>query len=281
MADRVALITDASACLPRAVLSRDDVRIVPITVHVGSEEYRSGVDLDLEKLYLAMERGVPVKSAAPTPLDYLDAIEATGDRPVVVVTPAAEFTRMYRNALLAVELAGPERTIPVVDSRSATAGHGLVLMAAMQARDGGGGLDDVVAAAEEASGRVELVACLETLDYLRQSGRVPALALGLANHLGVRPVFRMRQGAAERLGLPRSEDAALARIAREWRARGGASGGPAAVFHAARPERARQLAEMLGGVSFITEFSAAMAIHTGPGVVGVAWMRPPEGELGT
>ena len=181
---------------------------------------------------------------------------------------------MYRNALLAVELAGPDQTIPVVDSRSATAGHGLVVMAAMQARDRGGGLDDVVAAAEEAASRVELVACLETLDYLRQSGRVPALALGLANHLGVRPVFRMRQGTAERLGMPRSEEAALERIAKEWRAGGGAAGGAAAVFHAGRPERAEQLAGMLGGVSFITEFSAAMAIHTGPGVVGVAWLRP-------
>jgi fatty acid-binding protein DegV len=122
-----------------------------------------------------------------------------------------------------------------------------------------------------------LVACLETLDYLRQSGRVPALALGLANQLGIRPVFRLRNGTAERVALPRSEQAALSRIAREWRAAGG-EGQPSAVFHAARPELAEDLARMLGGASFITEFSAAMAIHTGPGVVGVAWLRPPDGE---
>ena len=183
---------------------------------------------------------------------------------------------MFRNASLAAELAGVP--VSVVDSRSATAGHGLVVLAAAEARDAGGQADDVVAAAEEAATRTELVACLETLDYLRQSGRVPALALGLANHLGVRPVFRLRDGTAERVALPRSEEAALARIVKEWRAQGGPEGSRTAVFHAGRPERAEQLASALRRVSFITEFSAAMAIHTGPGVVGVAWLRPADGE---
>src|SRR3989442_1017754 len=158
VAGRIALITDASACIPSSHLSRIDLRVVPINVQLGAEEFRSGVDLD--------------------------------DR------------RPYR-----------------------------------------------------------------------------ALALGLANQLGIRPVFRLRNGTAERLGLPRSEQSALGRIVREWRAGGGPQGRRTAVFHAARPELAGELARMVGEVSFITEFSAAMAIHTGPGVVGVAWLRPSDGEL--
>jgi DegV family protein with EDD domain len=273
----VALITDSSACIPPEAMRTADLFLVPIMVQVGPEEFQSGIDLEPSRLYRAMADGVPVKSAAPSPLDYLDAIERAGDRPVVIITPATEFTRMCSNARLAVELSG--RPVAVVDSRTATAGHGLVVLAAAEARDAGGNQDDVVAAAEEAASRVELVACLETLEYLRQSGRVPALALGLANHLGVRPVFRLRNGEAERLGLPRSESSALGRIVREWQGGGGPRGGRSAVFHAARPERAADLARMLGGVTFITEFGAAMAIHTGPGVVGAAWLRPIEGEL--
>jgi fatty acid-binding protein DegV len=118
-----------------------------------------------------------------------------------------------------------------------------------------------------------LVACLETLAFLRQSGRVPALALGLADHLGVRPVFRMRHGQAERVALPRSMEAAQARIVREWRSGGGKDAVWSAVFHASRPGLADGLVDALGGATFVTEFSAAMGIHTGPGVVGVAWVR--------
>lgn len=277
MADQVAIVTDSSACLPRALIRRHDIRLVPILVQIGSEEFRDGVDLQPARLYRALEREVPVKSSAPSPLDYLEAIEAAGDRPVVVITPATEFTRMHRHALLGAELSG--RPVTVVDSRSATAGHGLVVLAAAEARAAGGGVDDVVAAAEEAARHVELVAWLETLAFLRQSGRVPALAVELATHLGVRPVFRMRQGQVERVALPRSNAAALSRVVREWRARGGPASPWSAVFHAGRPERARELAGRIGGAAFVTEFSAAMAIHTGPGVVGVAWVRPSEGEL--
>jgi DegV family protein with EDD domain len=275
MPSGAALITDSSACIPAALIRRYRIRVVPIQVVVGDDEFRDGVNLDPNRLYRALERGLPVKSAAPTPLDYLDAIEAVPeDVAPVVLTPAAEFTRMHRNALLAAELSA--RRVSVVDSRSATAGHGLVVLAAAEAGQRTGVADDVVAAAEDAAGRAELVASMDSLEYLRQSGRLPAMALGLANHLGVRPVFRMRQGTAERLALPRTEDGALARVVKEWRAAGGTSAQSVAVFHAGRPERAAKLSALLGDrPSFITEFSAAMAIHTGPGVTGVAWLRAP------
>ena len=268
----VALITDSSACLPPSVRRRYDVGVVPILVQIDGEEFRDGVDLDPSALYRAVEEGTPVKSAAPSPLDYLDAIEAAGDGPVVVVTPAEEFTRMHRNAVLGAELSG--RPVSVVDSRSAAGAQGLVVLAAAEAGEAGGAIDDAVAAAEAAASAAELVAWIESLEYLRTSGRVPAFTLGLAAHLGVRPVFRMRAGTAERVALPRSDDAALRRVVREWRAGGGPSASRAAVFHAGRPELADRLAEQLGVETIVSEFSAAMAIHTGPGTIGLAWLRP-------
>jgi DegV family protein with EDD domain len=271
----ITLITDSSACIPGDTVRRLGISLVPILVTIENEEFPDGVEPGV--LYEALERGRAVKSAAPTPVDYLDAIERAPDGAVVVLTPAAEFTHMHRNARLAADMS--ERAVTVVDSRTATAGHGLVALAAAEVAARGGGVDDVVAAAEDAGRRAELVACLESLEYLRQSGHVPAIALGLANHLQVRPVFRMRGGTAERMGLPRSERAALGRIAKAWREGSGRSAPQPAVFHAGRPERARELATMLGGAAFVTEFSAAMAIHTGPGVVGAAWLRPPTDDL--
>jgi DegV family protein with EDD domain len=276
VADSVAIITDSSACIPQVLLGELGIHVVPITVYIDAEVFLDGVDLEPSAVYRAVDEGLPVKSAAPSPLDYLDAIEGAGSGPVVLITPATEFTRMFHHALLAAELSGGPVT--VVDSRSATAGHGLVVLAAAEARRRGGALDDVVAAAEDAAARAELVACLESLEYLRQSGHVPAMAVGLASHIGVRPVFRMRRGTAERLALPRSEQGALTRIAREWRAGGGPEATTSAVFHAARPDRAERLRDLLGGASFVTEFSAAMGIHTGPGVAGVAWLREAPGE---
>jgi DegV family protein with EDD domain len=272
LANAITLITDSSACVPPDAVRDLGIRVVPIQVRIAGDEFRDGVDLEPATLYAALERGAPVKSAAPTPLDYLDAIGTEGEGTVVIVTPAGEFTHMLPNATLAAEMS--DRPVVVADSRSATAGHGLVVLAAAEAAAAGGEPGDVLAAAREAGRRVELVAYLETLDFLRQSGHVPAPALGLASHLQLKPVFRLRDGTAERVALARTERGSAERVARAWREGAGPEAGRTAVFHAGRPERARELAAMLGGTTFIIEFSAAMAIHTGPGVVGAAWVRP-------
>ena len=127
---------------------------------------------------------------------------------------------------------------------------------------------------EDASARVDLVASLENLGPIRRSGRVPSVALDVAGRLGVRPVFRMRFGAAQPLASPRDTGAALARIQREWATGGGPATDRSAIFHADCHDLAESLERHLGRVDHVVELSAAMGIHTGRRVVGVAWLQP-------
>jgi DegV family protein with EDD domain len=267
----VAVITDSSACLqPREPSA---FRVVPVVIHLPDGDVMGDSPAAVDRVYEALRHREPVKSSAPSAVEYLAAIEdATAADDVVVITPAEEFTTMYRNACVAAEIAS-ER-VAVVDSRTAAAAHGLVVQEAAAAASSGASLEGVQAAAEDAARRAELVATLEGLEYIRESGRVPAAALGLARQLGVRPVFRLRDGAVERLGLPRSPQSAISRVAHEAQVLGVREAEHSVLFHAADPDRAEALGSMLG-VDDSTEFSPSMGIHTGPGVVGVAWLRPP------
>jgi DegV family protein with EDD domain len=267
----VVLVTDSSACLPPELADRSSLRILPIVIHLPSGDLRDGMEDAPRLVYEALARDEPVKSSAPSTLEYLTAMEEAEGDGVVVITPATEFTVMYRNAAVAAEIC--RRPAAVVDSRTAAAAHGLVVTAALEAAEAGGSLEDVVAAAEDASRRAELVAALDGVDFIRRSGRVPSVALELARQLGVRPVFRLQGGAVERLGVPRSPEAAIRRIRKEALARGLGEAAGAVVFHAASPRRAEELRALLEGGGPITEFSPSMGIHTGPGVVGVAWLR--------
>ena len=277
----VALVTDSSACLPgREARAPSDgrapVHVVPIVIHLPDGDVLGDAPAVADRVYEALRRKDPVKSSAPSAVEYLAAIEDAPAGDVVVITPAEEFTTMYRNACVAADLA--QERVAVVDSRTAAAAHGLVVQEAAEAAAAGGSLEHVAHVAEEAAGRAELVATLEGLEYIRQSGRVPPAALGLARHLGVRPVFRLHGGTVERLGVPRSPHSAISRVAHEARERGFDDAERSVLFHAADPERADVLGAMLG-VEEATEFSPSMGIHTGPGVVGVAWLRPtgPDG----
>jgi DegV family protein with EDD domain len=266
--DTVALITDSSACLAERHVP---VRVVPVVIHLPDDDVYGDSPEATSRVYTALRGNAPVKSSAPTALEYLQAIEEADAEAAVVVTPAVEFTTMFHNASVAAELS--ERPVTVVDSRTAAAAHGLVVERAAEVAGEGGSVADTVRAAEEAARRAELVAALDGLDYIRRSGRVPPAAVGLARHLGVRPVFRLHQGVVERLGVPRSRESALERVAHEAQDRGVRDSERRVVFHAADPERASVLGRRLG-IAGATEFSPSMGIHTGPGVIGVAWLRP-------
>jgi DegV family protein with EDD domain len=268
----IALVADSSACLPPALAHALGIRVLPITVHLPDADFLDGVDRLARGVYRALERDEPVKSSPPSVVEYFAAIEEVGARSVIVVTPATEFTTMYRNARLAAEMAGPHVT--VIDSRTAAAGHGLVVIAGATAVSAGASPAEAVRTIEHASARVDLVASLENLGPIRRSGRVPSVALDVAGRLGVRPVFRMRFGAVEPLASPRDTGAALARIQREWTAGGGPDADHSAIFHADCHDLAERLERLLGAVDHVAELSAAMGIHTGRRVVGAAWLQP-------
>ena len=268
--DTVSLVTDSSACL-EGHDHATPVRVVPIVIHLPDGDVKDGERGVAERVYESLDRHEPVKSSAPTAVDYVEAIEGSDSEAVVVITPAIEFTTMYRNATIAAELT--RRAVAVVDSRTAAAAHGLVVERAARVAADGGSMDDVVHTARDAAARAELVATLEGMDQLRMSGRVPSAAVDLARHLGIRPVFRLRQGAVERVGVPRSSHTALERVAREAGRRGVDRAESRVVFHAADPVRASTLSRRLG-IAKATEFSPSMGIHTGPGLVGVAWIAP-------
>jgi DegV family protein with EDD domain len=267
----VALITDSSACLPLDFSSRTDIGVLPIRIHLRSEDIVDGSPGASDLVYRALAQREPVKSSAPTTVEYLTAIEEARSDAVVVITPAAEFTGMYRNAAVAAEISS--RSAVVVDSRTAAAAQGLVALTALEAAESGASVQEVVTVAREAALRAELVAALRSVEFIERSGRVGPLALGLARQLGIHPVFRLRDGGVERLGVPRSNEAVLNRIRREALARGLGTASRTMIFHAVRPDDARRLGARLGVSGPVAEFSPSMGIHTGPGVIGVAWLR--------
>lgn len=265
------IITDSSACIPPSVAEELGIRVVPIAIHLRDGDFLDGAPEAARRVYDAIERDEPVKSSAPSPIDYLRVLDSLETAHALIVTPATEFTTMRTNATLASEMA--IRTVTVLDSRTAAAAQGLIVITAARLSRAGASVEEVIEAAQSASRRAELVAKIERPDILKKAGRVGSPALGAAGGLQLRPVFRMRRGAVEPLATVQSVAASLSSIRREWKAAGGEGAECVGVFHSSCEEHAQRLCELLGTVDFVTEFNPSMGIHTGPGVVGVAWLR--------
>lgn len=277
----VRVVTDSPAALPPHLAAERGIGVVPAWVAVGDQWRRDG-EVSVDELLAAIEAGERVTTSAPSPGDYSSALsDCQEGEGVLVLTVTARLSASHRAASLAVdEVDGPVR---VLDTTTAAGAQALVALAAAEAAAGGADLAATAAAAEAVIERVRLVATLESLDFLARSGRVPGIAAWAGRRLSVAPLFELRDGEARRLRPAFGRSAALERIAALC-TRGDPGGGRLHVV--GMHTRARQAADALleqvraaitPATAFVAEFSTAMAVHTGPGLAGLAWWwEPPD-----
>ena len=275
MAD-VLIVTDSSTCIPAPLAASLGIVVLPISVHLPESDTSVIEEADGSTWQLTgdLAREELMGANHPFVTEYLSVIETPGYDAALVVTPAIEFSTMYRNAALASELAS--RSAAVHDTRTAAAGQALVVLAAAHAARRGASLEEVLLVAEDASRRAELIASLASIEPIRRSGEVPDEVLGIDDLAGERSLFRMRDGVIEPLGSADSAEGSLEILRDEYQK--STTGGVEAstIFHADAPELAAQLKDLIGEVDFVSGFSIAMQVYTGQGVVGVAWLPSTE-----
>jgi DegV family protein with EDD domain len=262
----VVVVTDSTACVEYHANDRvgADLRVVPVGLLFTDREAGDG-DVDPADVYRRLGRGEAVKSHAPPPAAYLEAIEAGDHAGALVLTPAHEFTVMAHNARVAADLVS--RPTVVVDTRTAAAGQGLVVRAALAAARAGAALDEVSAVARDAAARVELVAAILDSSQLEHSGHVhPSARRAQPQAM----IARFRAGQVVPLAAAGDP---LRAVATAWR-RGRGDADTTLVFHSAQASRADQLRRLVAATEPVLACSAAMGAHVGPGLVGVAWLTP-------
>jgi len=280
----VGVITDSSVCLPSELVGLHHIHVVPLRFFLNGRWYIDGLEITADDIYriLPESRSLPTTSA-PTPSDYYAALQkATVDHAeILVITITRQFSAMYESARTAAETARntlPGITVEVLDSRTTAGAQGLVVLAAARAARAGGSLTDVIRAADAVMARVDLVAFLDTLYYLARSGRVP-MALHWANSVvRVNPLFRIAplSGEARTVRIARGRASAVRQLMEIVGADVGALPLHAIVFHSYRHDEAEGLQQRVKSLCncvevYVSDFTPAMGIHTGPGVLGLAY----------
>jgi len=267
----VTVVTDSAASIPGELVDELRIVVVPMSVIIGDTVYPDG-QLGLDEVMARVGEGV--STSGTNPGEFLQAIESI-DGDVVVLTISAQMSSTYEAARTAANLGGGKPR--VIDTRTAAGGQGLVVLAAAESAARGDDIDSVVATAQQVIDQVHLVATVENLERLIASGRVPGVA-ALANRwLGMNPLFEFRNGTAHPLRPAFSRDGALERILSTWRHTvvPGARLHVAALHAEAEDDASRLLkqveAEVVPATSFVAPFNSVMVVHTGLGLVGLAW----------
>lgn len=281
---KVAVITDSTACLPADLTSRYGITVVPVELTHRGRVYRDGVDITPTEVYelLAREKTLPTTSAPP-PGAYLEAFQRLSRTAseAVVITVSSSFSHTYDSVCAAVEMAREihlDLTIKAIDCLTAAGAQGLVVLNAARAAAAGKNLEQVIEAIKLSMSSVHLIAFLDTLHYLARGGRVPQAVAWAGNILKIKPIMQIKPGSgqASLLTKVRTRKKAIEQLLAETRRRVDSRPVHAIVMHSSSPADAdyvkqRLTTELNCAEALVSDFTPVMGIHTGPGLLGVAF----------
>jgi DegV family protein with EDD domain len=191
---------------------------------------------------------------------------------------SARYSGTYSAALNAAELAEhemPNFPVRAVDTGGLAMTHGFAVLAAARAAEAGAALDDAARQAQRIGKSARLVGMLDTMRYLARGGRVPWIVHWAASILRIKPVLAFDGEDARSVARVRTAHAGTRAMLRYVGST--TTGGPlrVAVMQTGAEPAAGELAcavrERFGPLELITtEFTSVMAVHTGPGFLGLA-----------
>jgi DegV family protein with EDD domain len=190
-AGEVTVVTDSGADIPAGEIERLGIHVVPVRLSFGDREFLDGVSL--------------------TPEDFYRLLAESPEAPLTSQPPAQDFSRVYSlltshgyaviSVGLSEQLSGTTAAarqaagrpdagdVRVIDSLSATAGQGLLAMAAAEAATEGLPADSVENLLRDLIPRTRVFGIADDLAYAVKGGRVPAWVKRLADILHLNPVL--------------------------------------------------------------------------------------------
>lgn len=272
----IGIVVDSCCDLPKAILEKFDIKVVPANINIGKCSYEDGVDMTREALYRKMEEGIIPTTSAPAPGKFLEAYRELEERArtILSIHATSKLSAIYQTAVLARSMV-PEIDIRVIDSLSVSMGTGFLALAAARASEAGKTVQEILAIIEDVKARMNVFATVETLKYLQLSGRVSSLQGLFASLLDVKPILAIRDGLIEAVGKVRSRARSLEQLLEfTQEVVRGAETISVAIAHAYTPKDAEWLKERVETILtckevFVVEVTPALAALGGPGLIGV------------
>ena len=190
----IKITCDSTCDLPQALYAKYDVEVIALSVALGEELHRDGVDISAPELFAYVkESGNLPKTSAVSMGEYLDVFGkyVAEGKTVIHINLSSALSASHQNAMLAAQ---ELENVYVVDSRNLSTGSGHLVIEAGEMVAQGLDAATIVARLNEMKERLDASFVLQTLEYLQKGGRCSSVAALGARALQLRPEIRVADG---------------------------------------------------------------------------------------
>ena len=197
----VRLIIDSASDISKKEAEALGIIMLPMTITFDGTDYFDGVDLLPRRFYeMLIESDALPKTGQISPFRFKEAFEKhtqNGDE-LIVVTISSKLSGTYESAVQAAESFGGR--VYVIDSLNACVGERLLAEYALRLIRGGKTAEYIAAELNRVKRRINLIAVLDTLEYLKKGGRISGAAAIAGQLLSIKPVVGIVDGEVKALG---------------------------------------------------------------------------------
>ena len=194
MSEKIIIASDSTCDLGAELIEKYGVKILPLGVTLGEENYTDGVDIDPDMIYANYEKtGQLPKTSAVNLADFEDFFEeyTAQGYSIVVFTISSDMSSTYHNARLAAE---DFDNVYVVDTRNLSTGGGLLVATAAEMAKDGKSAAEIAEKCQKLAENVDASFVIDSLEFLHKGGRCSALAAFGANLLQLKPCITVKGG---------------------------------------------------------------------------------------
>ncbi len=196
----IKIVTDSTCDLPQSVIDQLGITVVPLFINFGDHGYRDGVDLSRAEFYARLPQSNPLPTtAAPGHEVFKQAYERLAQDGATDIL-SIHISESLSATINVAKVAAQETTsvrVTAFDSRQLSLGTGFIVEEAATAAREGCSMAEIIDRINALIPRVHVFAALDTLEFLKRSGRMNGIVASLGGLLQVKPILKMYDGKAD------------------------------------------------------------------------------------
>lgn len=285
-----AIVTDSTADLPLEWMNTEKIEAAALSYEIDGTVYADGFgpgSLPLEQFYKLLRGGAVSKTSMVNIATFVELFEKylRKGEDILYVGFSAQMSGTFHAAEQAAEILKdkyPQQKIYCLNSKDASCGQGLLVMAAVKARNSGRNIDDLHEWLLKERSRICHWFTVEDLFHLQKGGRISLVSATLGSALHVKPILTVNEeGTLQSTHKVRGRKRAMKVLVETLLEKIDPSTTEVVIGHCDALEEAQELERMItakhkGSQIMIWPIGAVIGSHTGPGTLALFFWRRPE-----
>ncbi|HOA82063.1 MAG TPA: DegV family protein [Defluviitaleaceae bacterium] len=280
----IKIITDSGADLPKEIIDKYDIRVIPLYVYHNNKEFLDGETLHYSELYEGMREGKIYKTGQVPPETFKKVFTEYAEKKqsCIYVAFSSALSGTCQASIIAKEdvlESYPDFDIEIVDTKCASLGFGLVVYKAAQLAKQGKTKEEIVEAIKLFSRHMEHVFTVDNLEYLYRGGRISKTSAFLGGILHIKPIINVEDGKLVPIEKARGRKKAIKRLVELVGERGkNLENQTVAISHGDIPDEAEELKKTLIKEYnckdvLINTIGCVIGAHVGPGTMALYFLN--------